>query len=327
MNRRTLVTTAFALVASLAFVLAAINASGSGGAASPRTKITLVAPAAPGGGWDAFAREGQQAMRINGIAGGVQVVNVPGASGSIGLGQVVGMGDRHDLLLVTGGVMLGGIILNDSAVSLDDTVPIARLADDFNVLVVPGDSPFETLEDFVAALQNDAGGTAIAGGSLGGIDHLLAGMLAAESGIDPQTVNYIAYPGGGEVVTSLLSSTAAAGLSGYNEFRDQIDSGNLRALAISAHEPVEGIDVPTFREQGVEVSMSNWRGYVAPPGITDEVYDELVAMVTELRATEEWTDTLERNNWVDSFMVGDEFADFIRDESDRTEAIVRGLGL
>lgn len=325
--RRRITATVLGIVATVVFLLAAANASVSGGAASPRTKLTIIAPAAPGGGWDGFAREAQQAMRVNGIAGGVQVVNIPGASGTIGLAQLAEMGDRHDVMMVTGGVMVGGIVLNSSSVTLDDTVPIARLADDFNVLVVPADSPFQTLDDFMAAIAADPGGTAIAGGSLGGIDHLLAGLLARDAGIDPRQVNYIAYPGGGEVVTSMLSRTAKAGLSGYNEFRDQIDSGNLRALGVSAAQPVDGISVPTFVEQGVDVSMSNWRGYVAAPGVSDEVRDELIAMVTELRGTAEWRDTLTRNNWVDSFTAGDEFAAFIADESARTEEIVKELGL
>lgn len=325
--RRRVVGTVVGVVAGALFLGAAVHAGTTGGAASPRTKITLVAPAAPGGGWDAFAREAQQVMRVEGIAGGVQVVNVPGASGTIGLGQVAEMADRHDLMMVTGGVMVGGIIINRSQITLEDVVPIARLADDFNVLVVPADSPFETLEDFAEALAADPGGTAIAGGSLGGIDHLLAGMLAGEVGVDPSAVNYIAYPGGGEVVTSILSHTAEAGLSGYNEFRDQIASGNLRALAVSAPEAVDGIDVPTFREEGYDVAMANWRGYVAPPGIEDDVRDELIAMVTELRETDAWAEVLERNSWVDSFMVGDEFAEFVSDETERTTQIMEELGL
>ncbi|MET2010343.1 tripartite tricarboxylate transporter substrate-binding protein [Microbacterium chocolatum] len=325
--RRRITGTIVGVLAGALFLTAAVHAAGTGGAASPRTKVTLVAPAAPGGGWDAFAREAQQVMRADNIAQGVQVVNVPGASGTIGLAQVAEMGDRHDLMMVTGGVMVGGILINDSQVSLEDVVPVARLADDFNVLVVPADSPYETLADFAEDLAANPGGTAIAGGSLGGIDHLLAGMLAKEAGADPAAVNYLAYPGGGEVVTSLLSNTAKAGLSGYNEFRDQIASGNLRALGMSAEEPVPGIDVPTFREEGVDVAMSNWRGYVAPPGVSDEVRDELVAMLTELRETEAWTEVLERNGWVDSFMVGDEFADFISEESRRTAQIIEELGL
>lgn len=325
--RRTLTGTIVGIAAVALFAVAAVHASSSGSAASPRTKLTIVAPAAPGGGWDSFAREAQQVMRTDGIVGAVQVMNVPGASGTIGLGQVAEMGDRHDLMLVTGGVMVGGIVVNRSTVSLEDVTPVARLADDFNVLVVPGDSPYETLDDFTAALAENPGATAIAGGSLGGIDHILAGMLGRESGVDPSDVNYLAYPGGGEVVTSILSHTAKAGLSGYNEFRDQIASGNLRALAISAAEPVEGIDVPTFVEQGVDVSMSNWRGLVAPPSVSDEVRAELVTIATELRGTDAWQEVLTRNNWVDSFMVDEEFADFITEETERTEEIMSELGL
>lgn len=325
--RRSITGTIVGIAAAALFVGAAVHASTTGGAESPRTKITLVAPAAPGGGWDAFGREAQQVMRAEGIAGGVQVVNVPGASGTIGLGQVAEMEDRHDLMLVTGGVMVGGIIINDSQVTLEDVVPIARLADDFNVLVVPADSPFQTLDDFAEALAADPGGTAIAGGSLGGIDHILSGLLAQEVGADPSAVNYLAYPGGGEVVTSVLSHTAAAGLSGYNEFRDQIESGSMRALGTSAPEPVEDIDVPTFREGGIDVAMSNWRGFVAPPAIDDATRDELVAMVTELRETADWKGVLDRNGWVDSFMTGDEFGAFLAEETARTEEIVKELGL
>ncbi|MFG6445901.1 Bug family tripartite tricarboxylate transporter substrate binding protein [Microbacterium sp. P06] len=326
--RRRITGSIVGVLAGALFVAAAVHASATGGGAvSPRTKITLVAPAAPGGGWDAFAREGQQVMRAEGIAGGVQVVNVPGASGTIGLGQVAEMGDRHDLIMVTGGVMVGGIIINNSQVTLEDVVPIARLADDFNVLVVPADSPFQTLDDFAQALAADPGGTAIAGGSLGGIDHLLAGLLAQAVGADPASVNYLAYPGGGEVVTSVLSHTAAAGLSGYNEFRDQIESGSMRALGTSAPEPVEGIDLPTFREEGLDVTMSNWRGFIAPPGIDDATREELIAMATELRDTDAWAEVLDRNGWVDSFMTGDEFGAFIAEETLRTEQIVEELGL
>ena len=327
MAHQRLVGTIVGIAAAALFVVAAVTASGSGGGDSPRSRLTLVAPAAPGGGWDGFAREAQRIMRLESIAGSVQVVNIPGASGTSGLAAVSEMGDRHDIMMVTGGVMVGGIVINNSSVTLEDVTPIARLADDFNVLVVPGDSPFETLDDFAEALADNPGGTAIAGGSLGGIDHLLAGMLAQAVGIDATTVNYIAYPGGGEVVTSLLSHTAKAGLSGYNEFRDQIESGNLRALAVSAPQPVDGIDVPTFVEQGYDVAMSNWRGYVAPPGISDGVRDELIDMVTEMRDSAEWHDALARYNWVDSYMAGDEFAEFIRTETERTAAIMKGLGL
>ena len=325
--RRRITGTVVAVVAAALFVTAGLSAAATGGVANPRAKLTIVAPAAPGGGWDTFGREAQQVMREEGIADAGQVMNIPGAAGTIGLGAVAEMGDRHDIMLVTGGVMVGGVIINRSPVSLQDVRPVARLADDFNVLVVPGDSPFQTLDDFMDAFVDNPEGTAIAGGSLGGIDHLLAGMLAQQGGVDPQRVNYLAYPGGGEVVTSLLSHTTVAGLSGYNDFRDQIASGNLRALALSSEEPLDGVDVPTFREQGIDVAMSNWRGLVAPPGIDDEVHAELVAMASELQRTDAWAEVLARNSWVDSFLAGDDFADYLAAETERTTEIMKELGL
>ncbi|GMA28348.1 Bug family tripartite tricarboxylate transporter substrate binding protein [Arenivirga flava] len=317
----------FSAASAAVFGLAAVDASGGGAGATPRTALTLVAPAAPGGGWDAFAREAQQVIRDEGASSTVQVVNVPGAAGTIGLGQVAQMGDRHDIMLVTGTVMIGGVAMATSGETLEHTTPIARIADDYAVLVVPADSPYETLDDFVAAWQEDPGGTAIAGGSLGGIDHLVAGLAGAEVGIDPRDVNYIAYPGGGEVVSSMLSNSAAAGISGLNEFRDQIEVGNIRALAVSAEEPQEGLGIPTFREAGVDVAMSNWRGLVAPPDISDETRAELIAIVEEMQASDAWRATLDRNNWTDSMLVGDEFGAFLEAESTRIETIIEELGL
>lgn len=325
--RRSLSAIALGSITTVVLGFAIADASSSGGAPSPRTKLTIIAPAAPGGGWDGFAREAQQALRVNGIVNATQVVNVPGAAGTIGLSQVARMEDRADVLLVTGGVMVGGTILSDSGETLDDTTPIARMADDYNALVVPADSPFETLDDFIAAWSEDPGAYPIAGGSLGSIDHLLSGMLAEETGIDPQSINYIAYPGGGEVVTSMLSSTAAVGLSGFNEFRDQIEAGTMRALGISAEQRLDGVDVPTFMEQGVDVTMSNWRGFVAPPGISDETRTEMLAIADELRQTAEWEDALARNNWVEEYLVDDEFGRYLTEETTRIDQIIQELGL
>lgn len=325
--RRRITTVLVCVIAAVAVVFAGVDASLSGSSDTPRAKLTMIAPADPGGGWDSFAREAQQAMRTNGVVGNVQVVNIPGAGGTIGLGQISEMPERHDVMLVGGGVMVGGIIINESSVTLDDVTPIARVADDYNVLVVPGDSPYETLEDFVEAYTEDPEGMAIAGGSLGSIDHILAGLLTEATVGDPQRVNYIAYAGGGEVVSSLLSHTTVAGISGYNDFSDQIEAGNLRALAISAPEAPEGIDVPTFRDAGLDIAMINWRGLFGAPGIDEETQDELVEIVDEMRQTPEWQDALERNRWVDSFMTGDEFEQFLDDEVATYEETMEGLGL
>jgi putative tricarboxylic transport membrane protein len=255
------------------------------------------------------------------------VVNIPGAGGTIGLSQFVQDPGRKDALMVTGGVMVGAIELADNPESFDDVVPIARMADDYAALVVPADSEFQTLEDFLAAWKQDPGANSIGGGSLGSIDHLLSGLLAQEVGIDPAAVNYVAYSGGGEALNSLLSHTTAAGMSGYNEVKDQVEAGSLRALAISSPERLDGVDVPTFREQGVDVSMSNWRGVVAAPGITAEDKEAFIDIVTEWHDSPEWQDALARNNWEDTFSTGEEFEDFIDGEVATARQIVKDLGL
>lgn len=317
----------FGLLVAVVTVLALVNAATSGGISTARSKLTLIAPAAPGGGWDGFAREGQQVLRAEGIVNNPQVVNIPGAGGTIGLSQFVQEPGREDALMVTGGVMVGAIELGDNPESFDDVVPIARLADDYAALVVPADSEFQTLDDFLDAWKQNPGGNSIGGGSLGSIDHLLSGLLAKEVGIDPKSVNYVAYSGGGEALNSLLSHTTTAGMSGYNEVKDQVEAGTLRALAISSPERLEGVEVPTFKEQGVDVSMSNWRGVVAAPGISDEAKQEYIDIVTEWHASPDWQDALARNNWTDSFSTGKEFEDFIDVQVETAQQIVKDLGL
>lgn len=316
------------IAATVALVgLAALNASGSTGQATPTSQLTFTVPAAPGGGWDLAAREAQQALRAEGLSSNVQVVNIPGAGGTIGLAQFVSFPEDPTALMFTGTVMEGAIITNGSSATLQDTTPIARLANDYEVVIVPANSPFRTLEDFLDAWAENPHGMAVGGGGIGGTDQLLAGLLMQASDIDPAELNYIAYSGGGEVLTALLSNTVHVGISGYNEFSDQIEAGNLRALGMSAGEPIDGIDVPTFIEQGVDVELPNWRGVVASPGVSNEERQALIDIVAEMADSPSWRDTLERNSWTDSFLAGDEFEQFLYEDQARIAGIIEELGL
>lgn len=312
-----------ALVAGFAFANAISTASNS----TVRSKITIMAPAAPGGGWDGFARTAQQTLRGDSIVANAQVVNVPGASGTIGLSQCVQMEGHADYLMVTGGVMVGGIAVSKPNETLADVTPIARVADDYAAIVVPADSEIQDLDDFIEAWKADPTGFSFAGGSLGSIEHLVTAMLAGEVGINPADVNYIAYSGGGDALSAMLSHTTTAGASGYNEVAAQVEAGELRLIAISAPEPVEGVDAPTLVEAGYNVEMTNWRGFVAPPGITDEEQQELVDIVTEMRDSPEWQEALVRNSWTDTFLTGPEFEEFIDQQQQEVNAIVEELGL
>jgi putative tricarboxylic transport membrane protein len=316
----------FAVVGAIAVAFASINASSSGAGDNARSRLTLIAPAGAGGGWDGAAREAQQAMRAQGIVNNAQVVNIPGAGGTIGLTKFAGMSGENTTMMIMGITMLGAININGSGVSLDDVTPIARLTDDYDVLVVPADSPYNSVEDLVADWKKDPSGFAFGGGSLGSVDQMIITQLAQSSGITPTDVNYIAYSGGGELATSLLSGTIKASVSGYVDFADQIEAGKLKALAVSAPERPEGIDLPTLKELGYDIELTNWRGIVAAPGITEEQKKELQTIVTEIVATPEWRDAIERNQWTDTFLTGEEFEQFLAAETAAVNKIWDELG-
>ncbi|MEJ5914570.1 tripartite tricarboxylate transporter substrate-binding protein [Pseudokineococcus sp. 1T1Z-3] len=306
---------------------AAWDARSTGTLAGARTGLTIIAPAGTGGGWDTNARQLQAVMRETGVVTNPQVVNIPGAGGTIGLAQLAQMEGRGDVVMITGSAMVGGVEINDSPVSLDQVTTIARTTDDYEVVVVPADSPFESMDDAVAAWREDPGSVAVGGGSLGSTDQLLALQLADEVGVPPAEINYIAYSGGGEAVRALLSGASSIGISGYNEFADQIAAGRLRALAMSAPEPQPAVGIPTLYELGYDVHQANWRGVVAPPGLTQEQEAELTLILEETLGTEQWDTVLENNRWIDAELVGPPFRDFVEEETARVGRLLGDAGL
>ena len=295
---------------------------------SDRRTLTILAPAAPGGGWDQTARAMQQVLRDTGLVPSVQVLNVPGAGGVIGLAQLVetNQGDP-DILMATGLIMVGAILTNESPVTLEQVTPIARLTGEYEVLVVPASSPHQTLTDFIDSWRVAPGDLAIAGGSAGGTDHMVAGLLANAVGVDVGQVNYLPHSGGGESMASLLGAHVAAGINGYAELIPFIEAGNLRPLAISSEERLPGVDIPTFLEQGVDLSLANWRGVAAAPGITGEQRADLVSMIERMHGSEEWRAVLEKNSWIDMYLTGPELDTFLEREHIRVTGVLQSIGL
>lgn len=287
--------------------------------------LTIVAPAAPGGGWDQTARAMQHALGASGLASSVQVVNAPGAAGTIGLARFASA-DRGNpnALLITGLVMVSGIATNHSPVTLADVTPIARLSGEYEVIVVPASSPYRSLADLIVAFKANPRAVSWGGGSAGGTDEILARLLADEVGVPRDGVNYIAYSGGGQALAAVLGAHVTAGVSGVGEFASQIEAGALRALAISAPERVPGANIPTFHEQGVNVTLLNWRGVVAPPGISRAERARLEALIAEMTSRPEWKATLTRGGWTDLTMIGEPFARFIATETARVGPLVTG---
>lgn len=289
--------------------------------------VTIVAPAAPGGGWDQTARVMQQVLREAGIAEQVQVINAPGAAGTIGLARFV-QAERGnpDALLVTGLVMVSGIAMNRPPVTLADVIPLARLSGEYEVIVVPASSPYRTLSDLVAAFRTAPRAVSWGGGSAGGTDEVLVRLLAGQLGVAPADVNYVAYSGGGQALASVLGGHVSAAVSGWGEFAPQIESGALRALAVSAPGRVAGIAAPTFREQGIALDLLNWRGVVAPPGLSPAERRLAAERVRRMAASSQWRSALARNGWEDLFLDGSEFERFLQEESARIAPVVARSG-
>ena len=288
--------------------------------------LVITAPAAPGGGWDQTARAMQRVLAEIEPGVSVQVDNVPGAAGTIGLARFI-QSERGNpgALLVTGLVMVSGVIINGSPVSLADTTPIARLTGEYEVIVVPASSPFRSLGDLIDAFKKHPGGVSWGGGSAGGTDDLLVRLLAEQIGLPASSVNYIAFAGGGAALAAVLGGQLSAAVSGYAEFAGQIAAGQLRVLAVSSASRVSGIDAPTLRESGIALDLANWRAIVAPPGLSDAEQEALTARITRIATSAQWRATLEQNGWDDQFLTGPALRQFLLSEQSRIEDVLRRL--
>ncbi|MGL4975088.1 MAG: Bug family tripartite tricarboxylate transporter substrate binding protein, partial [Bosea sp. (in: a-proteobacteria)] len=250
-------------------VVTAVAVAGFATAAFAQLELKIMAPAAPGGGWDGTARSMQTALTAAGIAKSAQVTNVAGAGGTIGLAQFINStkGDGTQLM-VNGFVMVGSLLTNKSPVSLDQVTPIARLTAEALVIVVPNASPIKDAKGLADAIKADISKVTFAGGSAGGVDHILAALLAGTVGADGAKVNYVPFSGGGEALAAIMGGRVTAGISGWGEFEGQIKAGTLRAIAVTSGAKLAGNPTPTLKEQGVNLELLNWRSVVAAPGIT-----------------------------------------------------------
>lgn len=289
-----------------------------------RSALTIIAPAAAGGGWDTVAREMQQAQRAEGIVNNTQVVNMPGAGGTIALGNLSVLEGQPGNLMVGGTGQLAATIKYGSAATYADVNPLAITVEEYDVVVVPGDSEFRTLGQLMDAWKADPRSIPWTGG--GSFDQLVIAELAMAAGIDPQTMIYVNSDGGGESAAALMNGTAAAA-SGYPDSIDQIESGRLRALALVAKERPAGIDLPTTVEQGYDVTLANWRLLVAPGGITDEDRAGLLEIIEETIATPQWREAITRYHWNENVVTGQELTDFLEREKQRIGELYKELGL
>ena len=291
-------------------------------------ELKIIAPAAPGGGWDQTARSIQQVLVAEKLVKSAQVINIAGAGGTVGLAQFVNSakGDGNQLM-VNGFVMVGAILLNKSPVSLSQVTPIARLSQETQVMVVPASSPIKNSNDLAEAVKKDVAKVTFAGGSAGGVDHIMAALFVGAVGADASKVNYVAFSGGGESLAAILGAKVTAGISGYSEYEGQIKAGKLRAIGVTSPQRLPAVDVPTFKEQGIDLVLTNWRSVVAAPGISDVQKKALADLVDKLATSAAWKEVLKQKGWDDAYLPADAFAKFLGDEQKRVADVLKSVGL
>jgi len=289
--------------------------------------MSMFIPAGPGGGWDGLGRAIEQVARGAGLVGTFQFENIGGAGGTVGLPRfVASKRGRGDALMVSGSIMVGSVLTNKTPVGLQNVTPVARLTEEADVIVVPASSPIQDIRGFLAALKANPGGTSIAGGSAGGTDHIALGLVLKALGHSARQGSYVAFAGGGPAQAAILGAQVAAGMSGLSEFAEQIKAGRMRALATTGATRSDPA-IPTLRESGVDVVITNWRGTFAPPGVRPEALAKLVALMQEMHALPAWAEMLNTRDWADAFMVGEEFATFLDRDRAQTEAVLKEIGL
>lgn len=293
----------------------------------PSKTLTILAPANPGGGWDQTSRLMQQVLTNEKIVPvAVEVTNKGGAAGTIGLAEFVAKKDPHTIMTM-GLVMVGGILTNKSAVTLKDTVPLARLTGEYEVVAVPTNSKYKTLQELIADFKKDPKSISWGGGSAGGTDHILVGLIAQAVGVDIKNVNYVAFAGGGESAAAVIGGQVTAGVSGYGEWKAQVDAGKMRFLAVSSDKKIGKDPTPTLKESGVDVVLANWRGVVGSPGIDADTRAWLIEALTRMRNSKAWQDILAKNEWDDLFLTGDAYGKFLDEENVRITQVLKAIGL
>jgi putative tricarboxylic transport membrane protein len=304
------------------------SAAGGGTEDGPISGLRLLIPNSPGSGYDTTGRAVAQVMEEEGLAESIEAFNLEGAGGTVGLQRLVNEDGNAEMLMQMGLGVVGAQFSNQSEATLEQTTPIAKLIEEAEAIVVPGNSPFQSLDDVVTAWKADPGNTPVGGASNpGGPDHLTPMLLAQEVGVEPASVNYVPYDGGGELLAGILGGDVAFAATGVGEVTESAASGDVRILAVTSGEPVEGVDAPTLTEEGVDLTFTNWRGIVAAPGISEEETQRLVDAITEMHDSEAWQQVLEEQGWVDAFVTGDDFTAFLEDESQRVESVMSELGL
>jgi putative tricarboxylic transport membrane protein len=288
--------------------------------------IDWTVPANPGG-YSLTSNAISDALKAEGLLSEYTSTFKPGAGGSVGLGAFQEIKGKPEAALVVGIALTGGMYSNKSPLNLLSSTPIAKVLREYDAIVVPASSKYRTLTQLMDDLKAKPNSVAIAGGSKGGIDHQVIGLLAQKAGIDPTKLNYVVFSGGPEVITSVLSNSTQVGISGSSEFAAFVASGKLRVLGVSSSKSLTGFKGKTFVSQGYDLVYGNWRGIMAPADISAADRLNFIKVIDIMHVSPSWKTQLVKNNWDNEFAAGSAFKAFLEKHIPEINAVMKGLGI
>ncbi len=313
---------------------AAVATLGLGGAASAGShqvleRIHFLIPGGAGGGWDGTARGTGEALTRSGLIGSATYENMSGGGGGKAIGFLIeNAASQQDTLMVNSTPIVIRSLTGVFPYNFRDLTLVASIIGDYAAIVVNKDSPINSMSDLVAAYKADMGGTAIGGGSVpGGMDHLVAAMVMQAAGEDPTAVKYIPYDAGGKAMAALLSGEIKALSTGFSEAVELARAGEVRIIGVTADARVDAFpDAPTMKEQGIDMTFVNWRGFFAAPGLPADKLARFQEVLAKMYDTPEWEEVRARNGWVNIHNSGDDFRVFLEEQEQIIGDLMRKLG-
>lgn len=293
-----------------------------------------IAPADAGGGWDFTCRQvGKTLQDLKLIPSTMQVTNLAGGGGGVAYAEVANKRNAENGLIVAASAATSTRLAQGAypGNTMDQMRWIGAIGADYGVIAVGKDSPIKTLTELLDAIKADPASVAFAGGSaVGGWDHLKVLLAAKKAGIsDVKTVKYVAFDGGGEAVTQILAGSVQAFTGDASEVLGFMESGDLRAIAVLAPERLGGAmaEVPTAKEQGIDVTGANWRGFYAPGGMSDEAYEYWVKQIKTVYDSPEWKATMESNAIAPLDLSGEAFQAFVGENVTAITDLSKEIGI
>lgn len=294
----------------------------------PNQTVEIVAPASPGGGWDTTARAIQKIMIDENLTSqNVNVINKPDGGGEVGWQYLKSR--NPNTIAINSSLLLSNKELDLSDLSTDNFTPIAIMATEWISLTASKQSNLQSGKEVMDKLKKDPESLTIGvAPGLGNNDHLAFVQAAKASGVDVDKLDFLVYKSGGDLQTALLGGHVDVASTAVSEVKEQHQTGKLKMLAVTSDKRIEGIeDVPTWKEQGLDVVFPHWRGVMGPKNMNAEqrhYWDKTMKKIVE---SDQWQTIRQNNDWENFYKDSEESERFLKEQRKKYKKLVEDSGL